>query len=145
MTGEMMDGEQRHAESRKRFWRTLGIAGVGGVPVGFAVGFGAGYTDGDLDAFWNWAPDWLILALLAFSLVTIVYGSWRFYTSVDEVELLDNLWSSAAAYGTYALLFPTWWVLGKTGMAPPPSDWIIFLVALVGGLAFYLWRKWRAR
>ena len=145
MMGAAMEGEQRHAEHRRRFWRTLGIAGIGGIPVGFAVGFGAGYTGGDFDAFWNWAPDSLVIGLLAFSLAAILYGSWRFYKSIDEVELLDNLWASSAAYSAYVLLFPLWWVLAKTDMAPPPNDWVIFLVALGSGLAFYLGRKWRAR
>jgi len=144
MMGAMMDGEQLHVAQRRRFWRTLGIAGIGGIPVGFAVGFGAGYTGGDFDAFWNWAPDGLVIALLVFSLAAILYGSWRFYKSIDEVELLDNLWASSTAYSAYVLLFPLWWVLGKTGMAPPPNDWLIFLAALGAGLAFYLWRKWRA-
>ena len=143
--GVTMDGEGLHAESRKRFWRTLGIAGIGGVPFGFAVGFGVGYTDGDYDAFWNWAPDWLVLLMLVLAVTTIVYGSWRFMRAIDEVELQDNLWSSYAAYGVYALLFPIWWVLGKAGITSEPNDWLIYLAALGIGLAYYLWRKWRAR
>lgn len=145
MMGAMMDGEQRHAQYRRRFWRTLGIAGLGGLPIGFAIGFGAGYTEGDFNAFWNWAPDWLVIALLVFAAATILYGSWRFYKSIDEVELLDNLWANSAAYGAYALLFPAWWVLGKTGIAPEPNHWLIFLAALGAGLVAYLGRKWRAR
>ena len=50
--------------------------------------------------------------------------------SRDEVELNDNLWASFVAYGIYALLFPTWWVLGKAGMAGEPNDWAIYLVVL---------------
>jgi hypothetical protein len=145
MMGAMMEGEKLHSEYRRRFWRTLAIAGIGGVPIGFAVGFGAGYSEGDLDAFWNWSPDWLVIALLGLALATIIYGSWRFYRSIDEVELLDNLWGSSAAYSAYALIFPTWWVLGKAGITAEPNHWLIFLFALGFGLALYLGRKWRAR
>jgi hypothetical protein len=42
-------------------------------------------------------------------------------------------------------LFPTWWALSKIDLVPEPNDWAIFLAALGGGGAIYLWRKWRAR
>lgn len=145
MTGAMMDGEELHEKHRKRFWRTLGIASLAGMPVGIAVGFGAGLSKGDRNYFWSWAPDWAVLFLLSFSIATIFYGSWKFMRSIDEVELQDNLWGSFAAYGAYVLLFPAWWVLGKAGITAEPDDWTIFFVALGAGLAFYLWRKWRAR
>jgi len=145
MMGAMMDGERLHQTQRKRFWRNLLAVGLAGAPIGFAVGFGAGYSRGDLDAFWNWAPDWLVIGLLGFAIVGFSFGTWRFYRSIDEVELLDNLWSSLAAYYVFALLFPVWWVLGKAGISGEPNYWIIFLAALVLGLATYLFRKWRAR
>ena len=145
MMGAMMDGERLHQTQRKRFWRNLLAVGLAGAPIGFAVGFGAGYSRGDLDAFWNWAPDWLVIGLLGFAIVGFSFGTWRFYRSIDEVELLDNLWSSLAAYYVFALLFPVWWVLGKAGISGEPNYWIIFFAALVLGLATYLFRKWRAR
>ena len=138
-----MEGESLHAEHRRGFWRTLSIAGIGAVPIGFGVGFGVGR--GDRDAFWNWAPDWLVILLLGVAAVTLIYASWRFWRSVDEVERLDNLWGSAMAYGVYAMLFPAWWVLAKSGIASEPNDWTIFAVALIAGMAFYFGRKWRAR
>ena len=146
MTGESMtSGEQLHRASRKRFWRTLAVAGAGGVPMGFAVGFGFSISRGDIDTFWDWAPDWLIIVILVFSVASILYGSWRFYRSIDEVELADNLWGSTASYSVYATLFPLWWVLGKAGIVSEPHDWAIYLVALGAGTLMYLGRKWRAR
>lgn len=139
------EGERLHDQHRKRFWQTLLIAGVGGIPLGFAAGYGAGFSGGNVDHFWTSAPDWLILALLVISLTAILFGSWRFHRSVDELELLDNLWGSWAAYGIYALLLPTWWVLGKAGITREPNDWAIYFAALGGGLGLYLWRKWQAR
>ena len=141
----MTDGEKLHAASRKRFWRALMFAGAFGAPLGFAIGFGFGKSRGNFDAFFEWTPDWLVIALVAFSAAGFLYGSWRFKRSIDEVELQDNLWSSTAAYGAYALLFPCWWVLGKAGVVPQPNDWIIYFVALVAGLLAYGKRKWDAR
>lgn len=143
MMGVKMDGEQLHAQHRKRFWNTLAIAGMGGVPIGLAVGIGHG--EGNIDYFWSWAPDWLVLVLLAIAVATILYGSWRFMRAIDEVELQDNLWTSWVAYGVYALLFPAWWVLGKAGITREPNDWAIYFFVLGIGLGYYLWRKWQAR
>jgi len=142
--GAAMDGENLHERHRKSFWRNLMIAGIGGVPIGFAVGFGAGFK-GDFDAFWNWAPDWLVVGMLVLAIGALLYGSLRFYRSVDEVEMLDNLWGSTVAYSAYSLLFPSWWILEKAGMASEPNGWLIFMIALGAGLIAYVGRKWRAR
>ena len=145
MTGVVMNGEELHAARRKRFWRALMIAGAAGMPIGFGVGFGFGYSKGDFDAFWTWAPSWLVVLLVAGAVFGLIYGSYRFMRTIDEVELQDNLWSSWAAYGAYAVLFPAWWAFGKAGMVSPPNDWIIYLAALAIGLVAYGKRKWDAR
>jgi hypothetical protein len=146
MTGEVMtSGEELHAANRKRFWRTLSLAGVGGIPVGFAVGLGFGLSRGDINAFWTGAPAWLVIALVTLSAAGFLWGSWRFYRSIDEVERLDNLWSSSAAYAAYAIIFPCWWALGQAEIAPVPNDWMIYLIALLIGLLAYGKRKWDAR
>ena len=110
-----MEGENLHAQHRKRFWRNLIIIGLGAAPIGAVMGWGVGNKQG-FDAFWTMAPDWLVVSLLTLAVTTLLYGSWRMYRSIDEVELLDNLWSSAASYAAYSILFPVWWVLGKTGI-----------------------------
>jgi hypothetical protein len=140
----MMEGESLHEAQRRRYWRYLAIVGIGAAPMGFGMGWAAGRSDGDLNAFWDLAPDWLVIGLLGIAVATICYGTWRFYRSIDEVELQDNLWASSISYGAYALLFPGWWILSKTGMVGEPNDWLIFVVALGAGLAGYLGRKWRA-
>ena len=145
MMGVIMEGEKLHSEHRRRFWRNLMIVGIGALPIGFAIGFGAGHRGGDFDAFLTSAPDWQVIALLGLAVGGVIYGSWRFYRSIDELELLDNLWASSAAYSAYSLLFPIWWILSRAGIAVEPNQWLIFMVALGGGLATYLARKWRAR
>lgn len=144
MMGPMMDGENLHEVHRRRYWRYLAIVGLGGMPIGFGLGWAAGRY-GDRQAFWDMSPDWLVIGLLGIAIATICFGTWRFYRSIDEVELQDNLWANSISYGVYALLFPAWWVLGKAGMAREPNDWLIFVVALCAGLVGYLGRKWRAR
>ena len=42
----------------------------------------------------------IIAALLA------IYFSWRFFVSVDEVEVADNLWGSLIGFYAYAMLLP---------------------------------------
>ncbi|QNN66101.1 hypothetical protein H9L12_06425 [Sphingomonas rhizophila] len=141
----MTEGEKLHAEQRRKFWRNLMIVGAFGAPLGFGVGFGFGKSRGDFDAFWTMVPQWLVVALVALSVGGLLYGSWRFYRSIDEIELVDNLWSSVAAYAAYAVIFPAWWALGKAKVTPEPNDWAIYLAALVIGLAAYGKRKWDAR
>ncbi|QIK96244.1 hypothetical protein G7076_07095 [Sphingomonas sp. HDW15A] len=65
--------------------------------------------------------------------------------TIDEVELADNLWGSTVSYYAYAVLFPSWWVLGRADITPEPNHWIIFFVSLAAGMAVYGYRKWRAR
>ena len=77
--------------------------------------------------------------------VLFLYGSWRFFANVDELELLDNLWGSLVGFYAYGVTFPAWWALNKLGYLPEPNDWVIFNIALVTALAAYLYRKWRNR
>ena len=83
----MTEGEKLHAEQRRKFWRNLMIVGAFGAPLGFGVGFGFGKSRGDFDAFWTMVPQWLVVALVALSVGGLLYGSWRFYRSIDEIEL----------------------------------------------------------
>lgn len=77
--------------------------------------------------------------------LAVAYGSWRFFATVDELELADNLWGSLVAFYTYAILFPAWWALATIGQAPEPDQWVIYGVTLAAGGAAYLFRKWRTR
>ena len=142
---QMGDGELAHDARRRQFWRTLGLIGLVGMPVGFGIGFVAGFENTDLGVFWRRIPDGAAIVIVALSVLAIGYGSWRFMKTIDEVELADNLWGSTAAYYIYALLFPAWWALAEAGVTSSPNHWLIFLAALLGGGAVYLARKWRAR
>ena len=73
------------------------------------------------------------------------YFSWRFFTSVDEVEVTDNLWASLIGFYVYGFAFPTWWALSWLDAAPEPEDWILYAAAMLSATAAYGVRKWRSR
>ena len=73
--------------------------------------------------------------------IGVAYGSWRFFTSVDEVEIADNLWGSLVGFYLYAILFPSWWALHKLGQVPEPNDWAILFASMFTALAVYGYRK----
>ncbi len=110
----------------------------------FVSGFVVGYADGggmELPAWGSTAAGGAIILVA----ILAAYGSYRFFVSVDEVEVADNLWGSLIGFYAYALLFPTWWMLHRIGKAPEPNDWIIFEVALGTALLAYGYRKIRFR
>lgn len=138
-------GERQEARRRRNFRMSLGWPFVGGMVLGSFTGIAAASRDVEISEIWTQIPQSLALSVIAVSLAIFLYGSWRFYKAIDEVELVDNLWGSTAAYYVYATLFPLWWVLAKVGVLPALNDWAIYVIALGGGGAVYLWRKWRAR
>ena len=140
-TGE---GERLHAARRRKFWALLGGLAL----IGAVAGFGTGFVEGKAASNAAGLEPWMVtLAGIGVVLVAIAaaWGSWRFFESVDEVELADNLWGSLIGFYAYVLLFPAWWALWKLGQAPEPDDWVILGVSVVTATAAYLLRKWRAR
>lgn len=138
------EGERIHAEARKRFWTILGVLAVIGAVGGFISGFVMGRTDGSGTPL----PDWALTAAAAAVVLTALgaaYGSYRFFVSVDEVELADNLWGSLIGFYAYALLFPCWWLLSELDRVPEPDQWVIFAIAMLSAVAAYFFRKWQSR
>ena len=140
MTG---DGEKLHADRRRRFWLTLGgLAGVGFV-VGL-VGQGAVEASKRTGQLPEWTSTAGAIGVVVAALL-VIYGSWRFFVSVDELEIADNLWGSLIGYYWYGILFPAWWALDKLGWVPEPNHWAIFLSSMIVAALVYLYRKWRLR
>ena len=140
-TGE---GERLHSERRKRFWKIIGLLALAGGVGGFISGFVAGHAD----ATNRELPEWMMsvaVAGIVVAVIAAVYGSYRFFVTVDEVEVADNLWGSLIGFYAYAFLFPAWWLLSEIGRAPEPNDWVIFAVAIFAALAAYAFRKWQQR
>jgi len=139
MTGG--EGERLHAARRKRFWMIFGglmaVGVVGGVIGGFVTEVNE--SGGVL------SPTMVYLAA-AGVLITValfIYGSWKFFGSVDEVEVADNLWGSLIGFYAYAILLPSWWAFDKLGLVPEPNDWAIYGASLIIALIAYGYRKWR--
>jgi Na+-driven multidrug efflux pump len=138
------EGERRHSERRKQFWKILGLLALIGCIGGFISGFIAGYSDASEITL----PDWLLTVAAVAIVLTAVgaaYGSYRFFVSVDEVEVADNLWSSLIGFYVYGLTFPTWWLLARLGKTPPPDHWVIFGLSMITATAVYFFRKWQQR
>ena len=136
------DGEQLHQLQRAGFWKLLGKIGVLGLVCGLVGGLALVNSESGTPL-----PPMLKLIGAAGVFVTslvFAYASWRFFVSVDEVELADNLWGSTFGFYTYGILFPAWWALAKLGFAPDPNHWVIFGATLVAGAIAYGVRKWRA-
>ena len=138
------EGERLYAQRRKRFWMILGGLMALGMASGFAAGFVSGFADArgmTVQPLYGTvgAAVVIVVAILA------AYLSWRFFVTVDEVEVADNLWGSLIGLYTYAILFPAWWALAELGKAPRPDDWIIFGATMIAATAAYAIRKWRAR
>jgi uncharacterized membrane protein len=135
------EGERLYAQQRRSFWTLLGgLAAIGAV-AGFVGAFVMLHVEGGA------SPQMLTLAAAGIIIVALLsaYGSWRFFVSVDELELADNLWGSLIGFYAYAILFPVWWALNKIGRAPEPDDWAIYVTSVAVALAAYGFRKWRNR
>lgn len=142
---QLGEGERLHEQRRKRFWWTLGIIAAASMPLGFAAGYASATQQSDVGVLWRTMPDGLAFAVVLGGLVLFTVACGYFMKAIDEVELLDNLWGSTAAYYVYATLFPAWWALAEAGVVGKPNGWVIYAVALAGGGLLYLWRKYRAR
>lgn len=142
---QLGEGERMEAMRRRRFWTVLGAIMVLGMLCGIAAGYVTAHEGVPIDQAWAVMPDGLAVAVVAAALVAFNLGCWAFVRAIDEVELADNLWASTVGYYVYAMLFPAWWALAQAGVTQGPNHWLIFTASLGAGLAYYFWRKWRAR
>jgi hypothetical protein len=138
---QMGEGERLHAQRRKRFWTILAallvLSGIGGFATGFLAGFNDAREGGSAGYMTAGTIGVVILVVGA------AYGSWKFFQSVDEVEIADNLWGSLVGLYVYAFLFPAWWVLNRLDQVPEANDWAIFGASMISAVAVYLYRKVR--
>jgi hypothetical protein len=137
----MGEGERLHAQRRRRFWTIL----AGLLAVGMVAGFASGFLAGFNDARGGGASGYRSVGTIGVALLVLggAYGSWKFFQSVDEVEIADNLWGSLVGLYVYAFLFPAWWVLNRLDQVPEANDWAIFGASMISAVAVYLYRKVR--
>ena len=63
-----------------------------------------------------------------------LYGSWRFFVSVDEVEVADNLWGSLIGFYAYAMLASRrGGRCAEASTTPEPDHWVIYGISLIIG------------
>ena len=111
---------------------------------GFVFGFIYGAADAAGEPVSGTAKAAAALALVV-ATVGGCYFSWRFFSTVDEVEVTDNLWASLIGFYAYAILFPAWWALHRLDRVPEPDHWAIYATAMIVTMAAYAARKWRSR
>ncbi|MBA3576491.1 MAG: hypothetical protein H0W39_02575 [Sphingomonas sp.] len=138
------EGERLEAARRRKFWQLIIALAVSGAVAGFVFGFALGHSDAS-DHPMSESVRLLIAAILLLSVAGAAYLSWRFFQTVDEVEIAHNLWGSLIGFYVYAFMFPTWWALEWLALAPEPNDWVIFAASLLTATAAYAWRKWANR
>ena len=142
MTGG--EGERLDAQRRRKFWRLVSALAAVGAIAGFVFGFIYGGADAAGEPVSDTAKAAAAVTLVVATLAGC-YFSWRFFSTVDEVEVSDNLWASLIGFYIYVFGFPTWWALSWLEMAPKPDEWILFAVVMLSTAATYGARKWRTR
>jgi len=140
----MGEGERLHAQRRRHFWIILGGLALIGAAAGFLSGFWAGLADAQGGEITPSMQALGAAGVLLFA-AAAAFGSWKFFVSVDEVEVADNLWGSLIGFYAYAILFPAWWALWKVRLVAEPDHWVIYGVAMITATAAYAYRKWQSR
>ena len=128
-------GEEKLRAKRRRFIRYVALTCLVFAVAGLIVGFASAAAE---DAT---VPPYFLLPLIAASLIGFVVFSRNYFTRVDEVDLLDNLWASLIGMYFYIVAFPLWELLGRVGYTSPPDHWLIWGATLTVSMAVYLYRK----
>ncbi len=131
---ERGEGERLHAQREKNFWTISRRAASGRRH--WWLHLAASSTALPTQAAMRWAR----LVKLAgaggviIAAVLTVYFSWRFFVSVDEVEVADNLWGSLIGFYVYAMLASRrGGRCAKLRPAPEPDHWLIYGISMIIG------------
>lgn len=130
-----LSGEQRLKAKQRKFWKYLGIGFVAALFGGFASGYTTAMSqDGGL-------PIWVPIVALTAVAIGFVWFTYDYFRRIDEIDLLDNLWSHL--FGMYAgvLTFMVWWVLDDLGLVQPISAFGVLAVMMVVTFLTYGARK----
>ncbi|NML06819.1 hypothetical protein [Sphingomonas sp. G-3-2-10] len=134
-------GERAGKARRKRIMGVVTLLGISGGIVGFLTskysdnGPG-GFLQGDL-------PAWTAILASVVIVVSLTWGSWKFFQVVDEVELRDNYLASTVGLYFYMILYAVWYLLWWGKLVPEPSHEWLFASTLAASLIAYLWKKLR--
>lgn len=90
-------------------------------------------------------PEWLVWASLA---ATLVAGTWYtaiYFRRIDELDLLDNLWSSLIGFYVFVAALPVWKALHEVSDVPEPHALGLWYISIAAAVLAYGWRKLRGR
>jgi hypothetical protein len=111
--------------------------------VGYAVVLGLVVTFVDQDSHSRWRYVWMVLPVVP--ALWIVRAMVRHLRRIDEYQRLLQLESIAAGFGTAMAASLTLGVLGKSGLAPNASGWIIYGAGMAAWGVSALIKSTRAR
>jgi hypothetical protein len=138
MAGAPGEGERALQARKRKVAGTVIMLMLGGAAVGFVTSIGGGTSF--LTA--PMAP-WLAIAATVVMLVTLSWGSWRFFQVVDEVEVRDNYIASTIGLYAYFAVYFAWSLLWRGQLLPEPQHFALFCITMVLTLLAYLWMKFR--
>lgn len=132
-------GEQRLAAKRNRFWRYVAIAFMLSALAGFFSGWLViSYQDGTV-------PLAVPLIVIGIGMAALVWFTRDYFRRVDELDLMDNLWSHLIGlYGTL-IFYGAWYFLHDLGITTEPTALGVIIALIFITFAAYGLRKlgWR--
>ena len=143
-TGKTTKTRRPMSPRRKKYWLSLGAAGViGGIIGGWTVADQpAGRNALEMASTGSLSESFAIGAALFWTL-GLALCMILYHRAIDDHEERAWLWAGLA--GWYAFIFPApvWWVLHRAGLAPPADAMLLFLLSMVVNAVVYLWLKFR--
>ena len=133
-----LSGEARLRQRSRRI-RTIWIRVCG---LGFIAGLVFGVAGGSSTLHLSPIVFWLMVAASAAGLVAM--NVW-FMRSVDEVEVMDNLWAGFAGLNAHIVIGAGWTAAASRGFAPAPDVLGVMVATLVVTLLAYGALKLRRR
>ncbi|MDF7777003.1 hypothetical protein P1X14_17230 [Sphingomonas sp. AOB5] len=134
------EGERAERARRNRIVGTFSMLMLAGGVIGFATsmgnGPGAGFMEGPM-------PAWLAIGLVLFLIVSLAWGSWKFFGMVDELEMRANYIANSTGLYFYMALYMAWFILWRGTLVPEPNHMVLFATTSIVTLAAYGWKKLR--
>lgn len=130
---------------RKRYLTAIGIAAlIGGIMGVWLQIDSPGGSPASLAPLSNspLTPSFAVGASILW-VIGLIVTLFIYHRAVDDHEERAYLWAGLAAWYTFVLSAPTWWMLHRAGLAPPADAILLFAGALVVNCIVWLWLKYR--
>jgi len=133
-------GVARLRANRRRYGRVMGGLMLAGGVIGAVVGLALATNH-----FSVGGERMQVVALLAVPalVIAVLVGSWKYFTTVDELEVDANKWAGLIAINFYALLWASWWAFAAVGLTGAPDGNVAFLLTMLIATITFLWRRFR--